>query len=240
MQTTDDDPAYAARQLWAGAFRAVLSTHSLDEEGYPFGSVVPYVLDDTGSPLLLLSHLSQHTRNIDAESRCGFLVTESGYGDVQQLARLSALGDTRTVDVGDGAVRYFACFPQTRDYFEQLGFRFYRFEASRFHWNGGFATARWFGRDRILRHNPFEPGVEQRIISHMNQDHADTLRTYLERQSGMAPDADVVMVGIDAEGIDLRCGDRLQRLPLPRAVTTADEARAALVDMAQGQQESSQ
>ena len=234
MQTTDD-PAYSARQLWAGAFRAVLSTHSLDEQGYPFGSVVPYVLDGTGSPLLLLSHLSQHTRNIDADSRCGFLVAEAGEGDIQQLARLSALGDTRAVDAGDAAQRYFACFPQTRDYFEQLGFRFYRFEATRFHWNGGFATARWFGRDRILRDNPFAPLIQERIVNHMNQDHADTLRHYLEQRSGIAPDADVVLVGIDAEGIDLRHGDQLQRLALPRRIATADEARAVLVEMVEGE-----
>jgi putative heme iron utilization protein len=232
MQTTDD-PAYAARQLWAGAFRAVLSTHSLDEQGYPFGSVVPYVLDDSGHPLLLLSHLSQHTRNIDADSRCGFLVAEAGAGDIQQLARLSALGDTRAIDATVEAERYFACFPQARPYFEQLGFRFYRFEAARFHWNGGFATARWFGCDRILRRNPLNHATQNRIIAHMNQDHADTLCHYLERQHGTATNAEVVMVGIDAEGIDLRCGDRLQRLPLPRPVATADEARAALVEMAQ-------
>lgn len=231
MQTSDD-PAGVARQLWAGAFRGVLSTHSLDEEGYPFGSVVPYVLDDAGHPLLLLSHLSQHTRNIDADSRCGFLVTEAGDGDIQQLARLSALGDARATAAPAEAERYFACFPQTRPYFEQLGFRFYRFEARRFHWNGGFATARWFGRDRMLRDNPFSAGVQARIIAHMNQDHADTLRFYLEKQSGTVASADVVMVGIDAEGIDLRFDDRLQRIPLPRPVSTADEARAVLVQMA--------
>jgi putative heme iron utilization protein len=231
---TNDDPAHAARQLWAGAFRAVLSTHSLDEQGYPFGSVVPYALDAAGHPLLLLSHLSQHTRNIDADSRCGFLVAETGQGDIQQLARLSALGDTRAMDATVEAERYFACFPQARVYFEQLGFRFYRFEATRFHWNGGFATARWFGSDRILRLNPLEPETQQRIIDHMNQDHADTLRYYLERQNPAIADTEVVMVGIDAEGIDLRCGDRLQRIPLPRPVSSAGEARTVLVEMAQG------
>ncbi|MCB1773436.1 MAG: DUF2470 domain-containing protein [Gammaproteobacteria bacterium] len=229
---TKEDPAGAARQLWAGAFRGMLSTHSLDEDGYPFGSIVPYVLDDAGHPLLLLSHLSQHTRNLDADSRCGFLVTETGDGDVQQLARLSALGDTRWIDPPGEAERYFACFPHTRPYFEQLGFRFYRFEARRFHWNGGFATARWFGGDRILRSNPFGADVQSRIKAHMNQDHADTLRDYLEKQTGVATGDDVVMVGIDAEGIDLRFGDCLQRVPLPRPIATADEARAVLVEMA--------
>lgn len=48
----------------------VLSTHSQAHPGYPFGSVVPYCLDNVGFPLLLLSHLAQHTRNLMAEPRC--------------------------------------------------------------------------------------------------------------------------------------------------------------------------
>ena len=45
----------------------VLSTHSLEHPGYPFGSVVPYVLDQEGLPLLLLSRLPQHTKNPDPD-----------------------------------------------------------------------------------------------------------------------------------------------------------------------------
>lgn len=228
-----DEQAQAAHQLLAGTYRAVLSTHSLDLEGYPFGSVVPYACGRDGLPLLLLSHLSQHTKNLVADARCGFTVVEHGDGDVQQLARLSGLGRVVPCEENGDAGRYFAYFPQSRMYFEELNFHFFRFVPERFHWNGGFATARWFSPDRIVRTNPFDAATEQRICSHMNEDHADALRGYLGAR--LAADAEaVVMCGIDSEGMDLRSGDRLFRVPFERSIADAKDAREILVEMAGG------
>lgn len=226
-----DQHAAQARQLLAGTFRAVMSTHSLEHPGYPFGSVVPYMLDRRGLPLLLLSHLSQHTRNVDVDGRCGLTVAASGDGDVQQLARLSAIGQMTRIDPDPGVAHYFDYFPQSRMYFEQLGFHFYRFNAERFHWNAGFATARWFGASRIVRANPLDADSVARICTHMNEDHADALGTYL-RRAGVRLDEPVTMVGIDAEGLDLRIADRLQRIPLAREIGDAQQAREVLVEMA--------
>lgn len=228
---TGDEQAERAWQLLAGAFHAVLSTHSHEHEGYPFGSVVPYVLDPDGLPLMLLSHLSQHTRNLDADPRCGLTVSEPGNGDVQQLGRLSAIGDVLPVAPAADADRYFNYFPHTRPYYEQLGFRFYRFNPRRFHWNGGFATARWFSADRLVRANPLTREVQARIVAHMNQDHSDALSRYLSR-SDMPADSAVVMIGIDALGMDLRVDKTLHRVPLLRPIASADEAREVLVEMA--------
>ncbi|MBK5938318.1 pyridoxamine 5'-phosphate oxidase family protein [Halochromatium roseum] len=102
--TDPDQQAAAARQVLAGSFHGLLSTHSLELAGYPFGSVVPYVLDQEGRPLLLLSPLSQHTKNLEADSRCGLTVVEEGEGDVQQRGRLSAVGKVTPcgADADDG------------------------------------------------------------------------------------------------------------------------------------------
>jgi len=227
-----DEQARLARQLLSGAFHGVLSTHSLEHEGYPFGSVIPYVLDAEGQPLMLLSHLSQHTANIDADGRCSLTVVESGSGDVQTRSRLSALGDVVRTDPAPGMARYFEYFPQTRVYHEQLGFRFYSFRPKRFHWNGGFATARWFAASRIVRANPLGADDESSILTHMNQAHGGSLRRYLGRFGKQARDTAVVMVGMDAEGIDLRVADELHRLELPREINTAEEARSVLIEMA--------
>lgn len=227
-----DDPAYRARQLWAGGFHAVLSTHSVEQAGFPFGSVAPYVLGRDGHPLLLLSHLSQHTRNLEADSRCGLLVSEQGDGDVQTLGRLSAMGRMRRLPSDEDIDRYFAYFPHTRAYHDELGFRFYRFVPARLHWNGGFATARWLGRDRVVRPNPFAATLEARILEHMNRDHADALRRYLGLPADDRPGEVVTMVGIDAEGICLRYRDRLYRVASPRPMDSAESARETLVTMA--------
>ena len=230
--TESDKEASAARQVLAGSFHAVLSTHSLELVGYPFGSVVPYVLDQEGLPLLLLSPLSQHTKNLEADTRCGLTVVENGEGDIQQRGRLSAVGNVTPSGADADVVRYFRAFPHTHMYFEQLDFRFHRFTPLRFHWNGGFATARWFGTDRILRANPLSSEAQRRIIAHMNQDHGDALRTYLRVIDGTEVEHDVVMIGIDAEGIDARVSDRLRRIPLLRPIGSPAEAREVLVEMA--------
>lgn len=87
-----------ARRLWAGSWSGVIGTHAADHPGYPFGSVVPFVLGEDGQPLLLLSPLSQHTRNIERDRRCSLTIAEAGTGDVQQLARLTAIGEVRRLD----------------------------------------------------------------------------------------------------------------------------------------------
>lgn len=227
-----DEQAHAARQLFAGTWHGVLSTHSREHAGYPFGSVVPFVLDQAGLPLLLLSPLSQHTKNIDADPRCALTLVGPGDQDVQQRPRLSAVGDMAAMDPPADAERYFGYFPQSRMYFEQLDFRFYGFRPSRFHWNGGFATARWFGVDRIVRANPLSREVQARIIAHMNQDHGDALRRYLRDRATTDPTVTVAMLGIDAEGIDLRLDQCLQRVALPRAIRSAEQAREVLIELA--------
>ena len=224
-----DEQARSARHLFAGTFHGVLSTHSVEHPGYPFGSVVPYVPDRDGNPLMLLSHLSQHTRNLDADGRCSLTVMEPGEADVQTRARLSALGDVSLAEPSEQVQRYFAYLPQTRVYYEQLGFRFYRFRPARFHWNGGFATARWFDASRILRVNSFDPTTEQQILGQLNRTGSDAfLRVLADRPD---PDISLGAVGIDGEGLDLRAGEQLRRIQLPREVGTVAEAQAVLAEL---------
>ncbi len=116
--TDSDKQASAARQVLAGSFHGVLSTHSLELAGYPFGSVVRYVLDLEGLPLLLLLRpLSQLTKNLEADSRCWLTVVEEVDGGVQQRGRLSALGDVTPSGADADVERYFRAFPHTQLYF---------------------------------------------------------------------------------------------------------------------------
>lgn len=232
MQQSEEH-ARAARWLLTSRFHGVISTHSLEHEGYPFGSGVPYMLDRDGLPLMLLSHLSQHTKNVDADARCGLTVFEAGMGDVQQLGRLSAVGTIERLSTSADSERYFRYFPQCRMYYGELGFRFYRFVPQRFHWNGGFASARWFGTDRVILANSLSTDQEDGIVAHMNGDHAQTLLQYTS-SAGISIESDptLVMVGIDTDGIDMRQEDRLYRVPLHRTIATPEDARTVLVDMA--------
>ena len=148
---------------------------------------------------------------------------------MQTRSRLSALGDVAAAEPSEELQRKFAYLPQTRVYYEQLGFRFYRFRPRRFHWTGGFATARWFDASRILRTNPFDPETEQQLLEQLNRTDAEALLRTLADE--VAPDIGVAAVGIDGEGLDLRIGDRLWRIGLSREVATAAEARTLLAAM---------
>lgn len=140
------------RQLWFGSYHGILSTHSTTFSDYPFGSLVPLCRDSDGVPLLLLSHLAQHTKNLDNNPHCSLFLAEQRQTDIQQLKRLTCLATAEQVDSIPPAIseRYFRYYPQARIYQETLNFNFYRLKPQRLFFVGGFGTARWFDINRIL------------------------------------------------------------------------------------------
>jgi len=218
------------RQLWAGRFQGVLSTQSLADPGYPFGSVVPYCLDGAGQPLFLLSHLAQHCKNLDADPRCAFTIAEPTEGDVQQSLRLTCLGDCSPIPPQDAAAasRYFSYFPQGRVYFEELNFRFHRLTPRRFHFNGGFATARWLGTDRILRSSFPDPAQERQLRGEVEQRLPSVIRGLPD--IGASSDEQTRIAGLDLWGLDLAAGDRLRRIPFSEPVESVADLLAQLGD----------
>ncbi len=82
-----------ARELLLKEYRGVLSTHSKSMPGFPFGSVVPYCLDEQGRPLILISRIAQHTHNLQKDPKCSLLVGEREAEDVQAVGRLTYLAE---------------------------------------------------------------------------------------------------------------------------------------------------
>src|ERR1700741_2548752 len=96
----------AARSLLLQESFGVLSTVSIDLPGYPFGSVTPYCTDRMCRPIIYISHIAQHTKNIVADSRVSLTVVEKGASDdVQAQGRVTCIGDARPVEDGDDDVR---------------------------------------------------------------------------------------------------------------------------------------
>jgi len=218
----------SVRQLWAGRFQGVLSTQSLAEPGYPFGSVVPHCLDWIGRPIFLLSHLAQHRKNLDIDARCAFSIAEPTAGDVQQSLRLTCVGDCAAIpsEEAETAQRYFSYFPQGRGYLENLNFRLYRLTPRRFHYNGGFATARWLGTERVLRPSFSEPAQEQRLVNALEK----RLPLLLVNFPDIADvsDKQARVAGVDPWGLDLAFGARLQRIAFPNRAESWEALEAFL------------
>ena len=53
-----------------------LSTLSRKQPGFPFGSVMPYGLDDHGRPIFLISTMAMHTQNLQPDARASLLLTQ--------------------------------------------------------------------------------------------------------------------------------------------------------------------
>ncbi len=222
----------AARRLLRQRLQGILSTHSLACPGFPFGSLVPYCLDHSASPVLLLSHLAQHTKNLQANPRVSLHISESGEGDAQTLQRLTLIALVQAQDPidSDAGARYFRFFPQTRDYYEQLNFRFFRLEVQRCHFVGGFGAARWFSPDRVHVSAGFSAAAEIELVERLNQVGFERLRDRLRvsRDQRLAEEATEI-VGADGLGVDLRCGDRLLRGWFPEEAADAQRATQLLL-----------
>jgi len=139
------------RLLFEGRF-GMLSTISTKPEGYPFGSLVPFAQGNRGAPLLLLSALAQHTKNLRADPRACLLVARTDAEDPQQAPRASLLG--AAVEIGgaeaeDGQARFLKRHPRSGALFA-LDFTLWRIDVVEVRYVGGFAQAAWVSGSEVL------------------------------------------------------------------------------------------
>jgi hypothetical protein len=217
-----------ARELLLQNSFGVFSTNSLDLPGYPFGSVTPYSVDYRCRPVIYISHIAQHTRNILKDPRVSLTVVEGGDSDdVQARGRVTIVANARPLPDDEATVRarYFRYFPSARQYDQTHDFAFFRLEFVRVRFIGGFGQIYWVEPADFMTTNPFSPSQELQILQHMNSDHSDALRHYCNGEP-------TEMVGIDADGFDvLKSGQKL-RFAFETPIRNMDEARQALVKLA--------
>lgn len=223
------NPAVLARRLLRQLGRAVLAT-SL--HGRPYASLVLVVADLDASPLLLLSDLAQHSRNIAFDPRVSLLVDGTeGHPDPLTGPRLTLIGQAQAVDDPRRLARFTAHHPASTLYSGFADFRLYRMTIERGHLVAGFGRIHWIeARDLLFTGEADEvAAAEPEILRHMNEDHSDAIANIAHQSGG---GAGWRMTGIDPEGIDLRCGAETTRRDFKAPVLTLEEARAALVEMA--------
>jgi putative heme iron utilization protein len=225
-----DSAANEVRQFLRRTRSAVLSTHSKRFEGYPFGSIAPFVLDQDGNPLILISTIAEHTKNISANPKVSLIAFDPAAPDMQAGARLTLLGEAHVANKQDSYLRqrYLRYFPQAAQYFDMHDFLFHRIAISQARYIGGFGNIHWIEGAALLPPPNQLAGLETGILEHMNHDHADSLIAYCHYRHGFAPES-AEMVGVDSDGFDLRANNALWRFDFETPVTDAQSARAALV-----------
>jgi hypothetical protein len=234
----DFEPQAVAKELLRTTRAGTLAT--LDRNtGHPFASLVNVATDSDGSPVILVSRLSTHTANLEADGRASVLLAAAGKGDPLAHPRLTLLG--AFVHVGRDNTheprlrrRFLARHPKSELYAGFADFSFWKLETISAHLNGGFARAADLKAADVLTDISGAAELleaEAGAIAHMNADHAEAVRLYATKLLG-APEAAWRLTGIDPEGLDLASGDATLRLVFPHLVTTAQELRKMVVDLA--------
>ncbi len=233
------DGVALAKELLRTVRAGALAT--LDPAGFPFASLVTVATDHDGAPLLLMSRLAAHTRNLDADSRASILLAQGGKGDPLAHPRLTVIGRVARIAEPRVRARFLARHPKAKLYADFADFAFWRMEPAGAHLNGGFARAMELTAEQIrtdLAGAEALAAAEEGALSHLNEDHRDALALYATRLAG-GPSADWRATGLDPDGLDLAAGDLTARIPFPERVADpvglrkllkrlADRARAGL------------
>lgn len=245
MSKREASPGEEARTVVRGAARASLSTllgapetagESPGGGAWPYVSLVLPCVDHDASPLLLLSDLADHTKNLKADPRAALLFDGSaGWTDPLAGPRVSLLGELRPLDdprLDDRLrARFVARHPGAAVYAGFADFRLYRMAVARAHLVAGFGRIHWLEAADILFQTAGAGALadaEADILAHMNADHVEALCLMAHNILGLEGD-DWSMTGIDPEGADLRCGGRRTRIAFEAPVRDPEAARRELV-----------
>lgn len=235
------EPSHAerVRTLISQHSIGTLSTLSRKREGFPFGSLMPYAVDEAGRPLFLISSMAMHTQNLKANARASlFVAAGSAEEDPLGAARATLVGEVRQVPDGELAdVRklYLAAHENSKHWVDFADFAFYRLEVEDVYYVGGFGVMGWVeARDYAeVEADPLAP-VAAGILAHMNEDHVDAMILLARKQGGLEA-SDAAMTAVDRMGFHLRLttaeGMKGIRINFPAEVRSADAARKALVEM---------
>jgi len=225
-----DSPAATARRLVRALDRATLAT---SQDGWPYASLVLTAVDQDATPLLLLSDLAEHSKNLKRDSRASLLFDgTAGRDDPLTGPRVTVLGEAKPVADPRLVARFTARHPSAAAYAGFADFRLYRLEIARAHLVAGFGRIHAIAADALL--SPAAPALaeaESDILQHMNEDDGEAIELYATRLAG-ASGGGWRMTGIDPDGIDLRRGGAVVRLDFPAPVGDPEGARAALAQLA--------
>ena len=231
--TPDFDPKASAKKLLREGRSGALAT-LMPGSGDPYCSLVNIATAADGAPLLLISRLAVHTKNVLADPRVSLMIDERRPGDPLQGARVMLMGTAAITDDAEVRRRYLARQPEAEMFVGFADFAFYRIALKSAHLVAGFGRIVDLKPDDILTATGDAMelvSAEPDILAHMNEDHADTCRLFATKLLGAA-DGAWRCVGCDPDGLELQLDRTALRLPCPQRVRAPGVLRAMLKQMA--------
>ncbi|NPU13182.1 HugZ family protein [Bradyrhizobium sp. 83012] len=230
------NPNRVTRSLLRRSRQGALAT-LMTGSGDPYCSLVNVATAPDGAPIILISRLAVHTKNVLADSRVSLMLDERAPGDPLEGARIMLSGKAEQATDEDRETlrrRYLNAHPSAADYADFADFSFFVIRAAGTHLVAGF------GRIVDLKPEQFLTDIsdaaellaaEQGAVEHMNEDHRDALGLYATKLLG-AESAEWRCSGCDPDGLDLMADGRTLRLDFPERVTTPGGLRKMLVRLA--------
>jgi heme iron utilization protein len=218
-----------------------LSTISRKQPGFPFGSVMPYGLDERGRPIFLISTMAMHTQNLQENPHASLLVTQTdGDSDPLGASRVTLVGNAMPVaeaEVAEARRLYLDRYADSKYWVDFEDFSFYRLDAVDVYYVGGFGVMGWV---QVAEYDAAQPDpladVAAEIIGHMNADHKDALVLLAKSCAGIEAQ-EATMTAVDRLGFHARLkteeGVRGVRIGFLQEVRSAPDARKVLVEMVQ-------
>ncbi len=233
MSGAEKPPGRVVRDLMRQTEQVALATTLTRDTGnHPYVSLALVAFDHDASPLLLLSDLAEHTRNISADPRLALLFDgTAGWQDPLAGPRASTLGRVDPAPSPRLLDRYIARHPGAEAYAGFADFKLYRVAVERAHLVAGFGRIHWIEAADVLFDAADTAALaeaEPEILHHMNQDHGEAVQLIAGQILGLDGQG-WVLAGIDPEGCDLRRDGALARAAFDRTARDAESARVELV-----------
>lgn len=234
--TANFKPADLARSLLSRSRQGALAT-LMGGTGDPYCSLINVASAPDGAPILLISRLAIHTKNILVDPRVSVMLDERAAGDPLEGARIMLAGTAEEAGgdhVGMLRRRYLAAHPSAEMFADFKDFSFFRVVPKGLHLVAGFGriidlAPREFLTDLSGAEELVE--AEPDIVSHMNEDHAETMNLYamklLRAEAGAWR-----CTGCDPDGLDMQDGTRTLRLVFPQRITKPAALRHILKALA--------
>lgn len=230
--------AAEAKQFLRSTRSGVLSSFSAKFDGYPFGSVMPFVLGHDCQPIVLISTIAEHTKNIIANPKVSLLVFV-GAEDLHANGRLTLIGEAVQLEKNnaDLMARYCRYFPESLSYLAMHDFQFYRINIAQARYIAGFGKMIWVTGEELMdlkdtKKSSTIATLETSMIEHMNTDHTESMKLYCKHFYDIEP-SQVTLIGVDSDGFDVEAviadDIKMLRFTFEVPIFDANSARMAFV-----------
>lgn len=233
-------PAEEARTLVSAMTVGYLAT--VGEDGAPWCSLVVYGPTAQGDPVLLVSTMAEHGRNLAHDQRASLALNDpAAPGDPLDRPRITLAGRGVRPEGErreEALAAHVAAIPGAMLYAGWDDFTLWVLEVERVRWVGGFARMETVPAEeyRAAEPDPTQP-VAAKSVAHLNKDHGDALLAIARELGGARGAVSAVCTGIDRYGIDLSCTGAGQsaaaRVPFDEPLEKPADVRPATVALAQ-------